>query len=210
MVRYRARLLAHILNTHHQYNLEAPGARITYKANRSGVAECFEDRSARLMVEADFEIIRHLDTTIKKIEAYLVRTVKADEPQAYHLLRTIPGVGPIISLTLLHEIHDIHRFPRVQEFASYARLVKCSKSSGGRQLGTSGAKIGNAHLKWAFSEAVVCFLRRNDPGQKFAQKLRRKHKRGKALSVLAHKPRRTTYFMLQRNTAFDMERFVAA
>ena len=210
LVRYRARLQAHIQNTYHQYNMQAPGARLAYKACRSGVAECFDDKSARRMVEADLETIGHLDATIKKIEAYLIRTVKVDQAQGYHLLRTIPGVGPIISLTLLYEIHDIHRFPRVQEFASYARLVKCSKSSGGRQLGTSGAKTGNAHLKWAFSEAAVCFLRKNGPGQKFVKKLRRKHNKGKALSVLAHKLGRATYFMLQRKTTFDMERFLAA
>ena len=210
LVRYRARIQAHIQNTHHQYNMNAPGARISYKANRVGVANHFSDDSARLMVETDFETIGHLETTIKKIEAYLVRTAKVDDPLAFHLLRTIPGVGPIISLTLLYEIHDINRFPRVQEFASYSRLIKCSKSSGGRQLGTSGAKIGNAHLKWAFSEAAVLFLRKNGPGQKYANKLRRKHNKGKALSVLAHKLGRATYFMLKRETAFDMKRFLAA
>ena len=41
----------------------------------------------------------------------------------------------------------ITRFDRVQEFASYARLVKCQKHSGGETLGTSGAKRGNVHLK---------------------------------------------------------------
>jgi transposase len=51
-----------------------------------------------------------------------------DDPLSLHLLRTIPSVGPIISLTLLYEIHDINRFPRAQELASYARLVKCAKS----------------------------------------------------------------------------------
>ncbi len=210
LVRQRGRLQAHIQNTHHQYNLPAPGARISYKANRAGVPECFEDESARKMVEADFEIIGHLDGTIRRIEAYLIRQAKVHDPQAFHRLRTIPGVGPIISLTLLYEIHDIHRFPSVQNFASYARLIKCTKSSSGHDLGTSGAKIGNVHLKWAFSEAAVLFLRKNGPGQVLAQRLRRKHKKGKALSVLAHKIGRAAYFMLLRETAFDLNRFLAA
>jgi hypothetical protein len=51
-----------------------------------------------------------------------------------------------------------NRFSKVQEFASYSRLVKCQASSAGKIKGTSGAKIGNAHLKWAFSEAAVLFL----------------------------------------------------
>jgi transposase len=57
-------------------------------------------------------------------------------------LNTIPGIGKILSLTFLYEIHDIGRFESVQRFASYARLVKCEKSSAGKRTGSSGSKIG--------------------------------------------------------------------
>jgi len=119
-----------------------------------------------------------------------------------------PMVRKILAMTLLYEIHDIARFPRVQEFASYARLVKCAKESSGKRLGTGGAKIGNVHLKWALSEAAVLFLRNNPSAQRFLQKLRQKHGRAKALSILAHKLGRTVYHMLQRETAFDMTKFL--
>jgi len=123
-------------------------------------------------------------------------------------LQTIPGVGPILALTLLYELHDIARFKRVQRFLSYARLVKSQKSSAGKVLGTSGAKIGNAHLKWAFSEAAVFFLRKNPRGQKHIDRLRSKHGKGKALSILAARLGRASYYMLRRSTDFDMDRFM--
>ena len=50
-------------------------------------------------------------------------------------------------MTILYEIHDLRRFDRVQECASYARLVKCVHQSAGKKLGTGGAKMGNVHLK---------------------------------------------------------------
>jgi transposase len=81
------------------------------------------------------------------------------------LLRTVPGIGEILSLVLLYEIHDIARFPRVQDGVSYCRLVKCAKESAGKRYGTSGTKSGNADLQWAFSEAAVLFLRDNRAGQ---------------------------------------------
>jgi transposase len=109
---------------------------------------------------------------------------------------------------LLYEIHDICRFPSVQNFASYARWVKCSKESGGKRLGTSGSKIGNAHLKWAFSEAATLFLRNNPEDQKLLTRLEKKHDQGKALSILAHKLGRAVYYMLRRQTAFDMALFL--
>lgn len=112
-------------------------------------------------------------------------------------------------MTILYEIHDIKRFPRVQDFISYSRLIKCAKESAGKRYGTSGKKIGNAHLKWAFSEAAVLFLRRNQDAQKYLNKLKRKHGEGKALTILAHKIARAVYFMLKRKTVFDQKTFLS-
>ena len=113
-------------------------------------------------------------------------------------------------MTILYEVDTISRFPSVQQFASYARLVKCAKESAGKRSGSSGKKIGNAHLKWAFSEAAVLFIRGNDRAKKMLAKYERKHGKGKALSILAHKLGRTVYFMLTRNKHFDEERFFSA
>jgi transposase len=122
---------------------------------------------------------------------------------------TIPGVGRIIALNLLYEIEDIGRFPRVQDFASYCRLVKCAKESNGKKFGTGGKKIGNAHLRWAFSQAAQLFLKSNEPGKRYYNRLVNKHGKGKALSILAHKLGRAVYFMLKNRQAFSMERFLA-
>ena len=77
----------------------------------------------------------------------------------------MPGIGKLLSLVLLDDMHDIDRFPTVQDCVSSCRLVKCAKESAGKRLGTSGKKIGNAHLKWAFAEAAALFLRHNPAGQ---------------------------------------------
>jgi transposase len=99
-------------------------------------------------------------------------------------------------------------FERVQDFASYSRLVKCQKSSAGKVIGTGGAKTGNAYLKWAFSEAAVLFLAKCPAGKALRTRIERKHGKAKALSILAHKIGRAVYFMLTRKKAFDLERFL--
>jgi transposase len=73
-------------------------------------------------------------------------------------------------------------------------------------LGTSGHKIGNGHLKWAFSEAAVLFLRNNPAGQKYLARMEKTHGKGKALTILAHKLARAVYYMLKRQTAFEMDK----
>jgi len=143
------------------------------------------------------------------VELHLERRAKQHDPQAYHRLRSVPGIGKILALTILYEIHDIGRFERVQDFLSYARLVKCEHSSAGKRLGTGGAKIGNAHLKWAFSEAAVLFLRNNPAGQKHLRRLAGRHGKAKALSILAAKLGRAVFLMLRKERAFDLERFLA-
>jgi len=209
LVRKRGELLAHIQNTHHQSNLPAPSRKIAYKANRAGVAECFEDESTRKSVEVDFGLIAYYDELIRELELFLKRKAKMHDPEAFHLLKTVPGIGPILSMTILYEVDTIDRFPRVQEFASYARLVKCAKESAGKRSGTSGKKIGNAHLKWAFSEGGVPILAKSEKGRKLLVKLGKKHGKGKSLSILAHKIGRTAYFMLCRGKPFSEERFFA-
>ena len=95
----------------------------------------------------------------------------------FGLLRTVPGIGPILGLVLLYEIDAIRRFPEVGNFLSYSRLVRCAHESAGKVKGSGGKKIGNAHLKWAFSEAA-CLMLRSSPAAK-AWMQRQEKKRGK-------------------------------
>jgi transposase len=84
--------------------------------------------------------------------------------------------------------------------------VKCAKGSAGKRYGTSGAKIGNAYLKWAFSEAAVRFLRHTPAGEKYLTRLEKQHGKGKAVTVLAHTLARAVYYMFKRETAFDPDK----
>jgi transposase len=210
LVRKRGQLLAHIQNTRAQYNLPEFERRLAYPANREGVTEYFADASVRKSIEVDLALLERYDGLITDLELTLVRTAKQHDADAFHRLRSVPGIGKVLALTILYEIHDITRFDRVQEFASYARLVKGRKQSGGKLLGTSGAKMGNVHLKWTFSEAAVLFLRHATGGKKFLATLEKKHGKGKALSILAHKIGRAVFYMLSRHTVFSLEKFMAA
>ena len=207
-VRRRGELFTHIRIVFHQLNLPAPAGALLEPRHRSGLLETVPEPGVRASVEADLDLAERLDHVIHSIERTIQRQAKVDDPETLRLLKTIPGVGRILGLTMLYEIHDIVRFPRVGDFLSYARLVKSQKASAGKVTGTSGAKIGNVHLKWAFSEAAVLFLQKNPPGQRLMSRLRSKHGKGKALSVLAARLGRASFFMLSRSTPFDMDRFL--
>ncbi|MBW2169394.1 MAG: IS110 family transposase, partial [Deltaproteobacteria bacterium] len=133
LMRKRAELYAHIQNTRSQYNLPEPLGCIAKPQNRDGIVERFEDTSVQNMIATDFAVITAYDPIIAKMERYIIKSAKHHDPVAHALLNTIPGIGRILSLVILYEIENIKRFPRVQDFASYSRLVKCVKESNGKK-----------------------------------------------------------------------------
>ena len=122
-------------------------------------------------------------------------------------LQTIPGVGKILALVMLYEIHDIRRFPMVQDFCSYCRLIRPEKESAGKKTGKGNKKIGNPNLKWAICEATIILLRESEQAKKLHQKLIKKHGEGKAPGILSNKLGRAIYYMLKNKKAFDMNKF---
>jgi transposase len=207
LARKKAELLAHIQNTASQYNLP-PLGRIAKPSERGDVVAKFSDPVVRGMVEVDLTMIEHYERLLDTLERQLERVAVSHDPVNLALLKSIPGVGRILALVMLYEIEDISRFPRVQDFASYCRLVKPAKESNGKSYGHSGKKIGNAHLRWAFGEAVVLMLKGNKPAQAMLQKLASRHGKGKALAILAHRLGRAVYFMLKNQVPFNRELFL--
>ncbi len=208
LMRKRAELFAHIQNTRSQYNLPEPMGRIAVSKNRVGIIERFDQPSVQNNIAVDLEMIETYDKVLSKLEWNITKTAKEHDPLSYALLHSVSGIGKILSLFILYEIENINRFKRVQDFVSYSRLVKSIRESNGKKYGTGGKKIGNAHLKWAFSEASVLFLKGNEPGKKYLARLTSKHGKGKALSILAHKIGRAVYFMLKNKEAFNQNRFL--
>jgi transposase len=170
LVRQRAELLAHLQNTNSQYNLPEMGKKLAYQANREGVEEHFPDPRVRQTIEVDVSLSAHYDQLLGEVKLDITRTAKTHDVQTVARLQSVPGIGQILALVLLYEIPDLRRFPRVQDFVSYCRLVTCAKESGGNRLGTSGTKIGTGQLRWAVAEAAVLFLRHTQPGKAYLAK----------------------------------------
>jgi len=207
LVRRRSEALAHIQLTNYQYNLPPFEKQISKKGNRADLGERFKDPTIRKNVDIDLAVADHTHVLINQLENYIVKHVKNFDPRTYYRLQSVPGVGQVLALVILYEVGDLSRFPSSQSFCSYARLVKCPKESAGKLYGYGGGKMGNAHLKWAFSEATVLFMRESDRAKAFVAKHEKKHGKGKAISILTHKLGRAIYYMWKRNDAFDENYF---
>ena len=143
------------------------------------------------------------------MELPIVKAAKQHDAQTLSLLQTVPGIGKILRLVLLYEMHDIQRCPRVQD----VRLLlppghSVPKHPPVNAPAPRGLRSGTRTCKWAFAEAAVLLLRDNPAGQQYLARLEKKHGTGKALTVLAQQLGRAVYYMLRRNTGFDMDNFL--
>jgi len=208
IVRHGAHLKAHVSNTTSQYNLPSHGLNLKNVCAREQLRNTFPDKSVQKNINLDLSILDCYTKELSKVECYIEQQAKQHNPDHLKLLKAIHGIGPILALTIIYEIGNIERFESVQDFASYSRLVKCKAESAGKSYGTQGNKIGNAHLKWAFSEAAVLHLRGNDKAKHYLLKLQKRMSKAKALSVLAHKLGRCIYYILKKEVPFDEARFL--
>ncbi|MDC4228293.1 MAG: IS110 family transposase (plasmid) [Candidatus Manganitrophus sp.] len=198
LMRKRAELLAHIQNTNSQYNLPEIGVKIAYKANRVGIAERFPQPAVARSISVDIALIDHYDQLLGDLELYIVRTAKEHDSNTFHRLRSIHGVGKILSLVLLYEIHDIDRFPTVQDFVSYLPPGQVRQRVCRKALRHRRKEDRQCAFKVGLLRSRRSFLRGNPSAQNFLKKLAQKRGKGKALSILAHRLGRAVFYMMKR------------
>lgn len=150
------------------------------------------------------ECIDFLTGQIRKIERSVYRKVKIKNEYKY--LSTIPGVGKILSLTIMLETGPIGRFPDVGNYASYCRKVPSKWKSNGKDKGKGNQKNGNKYLSWAYSEGAEMARRFNEQARTFYNRKTAKKNSIVARSALAHKLARAAYHVMRDNVPFDYQK----
>ncbi len=208
LVRQRAELYGHVHTARRQANLPPVSNDVKYKSKRADITADIADPFVRRRVATHLALLEPLDTTIRRLEAEIEDAAQAIFPTELAVLQTTPGVGPVLSLTILLEIDTIDRFDTRQQFCSYARLCGAVQESANKRVGVGNRKAGNAWLKWAFSEAAVLSAQKEERMGRYLERLATKLGKPKGLSALAHKLGRAFYHMLHTKEVFDVERFV--
>jgi transposase len=165
--------------------------------------EMFEHEYSSLAANADSCTIKFLTEQIKQIEKAVLEKVKVREP--FKRLLTVPGIGEILALTIMLEVGDIGRFPKVGNFTSYARCVPSGRITNGKKKGEGNRKNGNHYLGWAFVEACN-FARRFYP--KFRSYHQRKASKSHpfvATKAICNKLARICYYVMRDGVCFREE-----
>jgi transposase len=208
LVRPRAALYGHVHTARRQAHLPAVSHDVKYQSKRAALTAAIADPFVRRRVATDLALLEPLDTAIRQLETDLEDAAEQHYPTELAVLQSTPGVGPVLSLTILLEIDTIDRFDTRQQFCSYARLCGAVQESAGQRVGAGNRKAGNAWLKGAFSEAAVLSAQKDERIGGLLQRLASKLGKAQALSALAHKLGRAFYHMLHTKEVFDINRFV--
>lgn len=158
----------------------------------------------KLAVQANCAVMHALEQQINTVETELLRQLKPCK--AFQLLKTMAGVGDILSMTIYLETGDINRFNSSGNFASYARMVNSKRESNGKKKGEGNRKCGNRYLCWAFMEAAHYAIRSNEFIRRFYQRKCAKTLKVVAMKAVAHKLARACYNMLKDGVEFDVKR----
>lgn len=150
------------------------------------------------------ELYHDYSHAIEKLEKQVLQQVK-DMP-GYRLLTSVPGIGKILALTILLETGDINRFPKVGNYASYARCVNSQRISNGKNKGQNNRKNGNRYLAWAFMEAAHFAAIWSPPIKQYYQSKKDKKHVMVAKKAVANKLARACYHMLKQQTPFEISK----
>ncbi len=116
------------------------------------VDELLPNGDLALAVKTNLSVMSSADEQTQILERTVRDRVKL-RPE-FTFLKTVPGIGQILALTIMLETGDIRRFSTVGNFASYCRCVGSQKISNGKRKGSGNTKNGNKYLAWAFVEAA--------------------------------------------------------
>ena len=168
------------------------------------VDELLAEPDLALAVKANLSVMCSADEQTEILERTVTQRAKLS-PQ-FSFLKTVPGIGQILALTIMLETGDIRRFFSVGNFASYCRCVGSQKISNGKCKGKGNTKNGNKYLAWAFVEAAHFAIQFNSNIKSFYQRKKAKTKIVVAIKAVAHKLCRTCYYIMRDRVAFDITR----
>jgi transposase len=159
------------------------------------------DSARRLALQANVAVMDALNEQIERIEA-AIKAQMSSHAQVQSL-KSVPGIGQVLALTIALETGSIERFAEVGHFASYSRCVDSRRLSNGKKKGEGNAKCGNKYLAWAFVEAANFAVRYSAQAKRFYQRKKAKTNNVVAIKAVAHKLARACYYVMRDRVPFD-------
>ena len=108
-----------------------------------------------ISLASSFNCIQAYQKEIKLIEQAIEKCINGMNPNAFLILKSIPGIGPVWASGMLSEIGDITAFHSSDALAKYAGLYWLKNDSGDFiSEDNQVSKVGNPYLRYYLGEAA--------------------------------------------------------
>ena len=171
------------------------------RLEKADAERLFDSPYLVLTAKNNISTIHFLTQKIKGIEKEVKPVMKLREQFKY--LLSVPGIGDILGFTIMLEVGDISRFPKVGNYSSYCRCVKSEKLSNGKKKDENNKRNGNRYLSWAYVEAANFVIRFCPRAERFYQRKMAKTNRTVAIKALSNKLARASYYIMRDQVPFD-------
>ena len=173
------------------------------KLNAEDAEKLFADPYLVFTAQQNIKTIEFMKFIIRDIEKEVLKI--AELSPEFIKLKTFPGIGKILALTIMLEVGDIGRFHKVGDYSSYCRCVKSERISNGKKKGENNKKNGNKYLAWAYVEAANFGIRSSPEAQSFYQRKKAKRNGIVAIKALSNKIARASYYVMRDKVDYDVE-----
>lgn len=176
---------------------------VEFRAMDATRADPAADRAVRRSLSA---VERALDKEIERLDKDIAAAVEASPAwrEKDELLQSIPGVGPVVSRTLLAELPELGTLTR-EEVGALVGVAPANNDSG-RQQGRRGIRGGRASVRAVVYMAALSARTHNPPLKAFADRLEAAGKAGKQiLTAVARKLVVIANAILRTNTPWQAQ-----
>jgi transposase len=194
--------------------LKRKGIRIMDDKTEEDVSDVFAKRNReRLLMIHDPEIpvlLELIDAiTEKRKEASEQLEKEAERNEHLRNLRTIPGFGALVAVTVYAEIGDVTRFRSAEALTSYFGQVPTESQSGETRVRGHITRHGPAAVRWAMNQAAWVHVN-NSPTSSITKDFKRTLMRAgkkRAIVGVQRKLTKVCYWLLKENREFRMNGF---
>ena len=188
----------------HRHNIQAPQGKVDTGENREWWEQLKLSELENLRLKQEIKTLRLIRENIVEVEKELGRLSNSERwgDQAVYLMQ-LPGVGIIVTMTILSAIGDIQRFESPKKLVGYAGLGAGVHDSGQKHREKGITKFGRKELRWALVEASWQAVRSNPSWRAEYDRLCKRKHQNQAIVAIAHKLLVTIWYLLNRQEVYQ-------
>ena len=158
-----------------------------------------------MMVKDNNRIIEEIKSQIGKIESHIEQLIASDEAlkQNYDLVKSVKGIGPVISAYMISITENFTCFENARKFACYAGVAPFPNQSGKKNGKTQVSHMANKKIKSLLSNGVnAAVMHDREIAIYYNRKIKEGKEKGVVLNAIKNKLIQRVFAVIKRQSPY--------